>query len=80
MVRLAIGVEQAETFDEIAHPFGGPFDLFCWTVNHVSRLRGGLKRGDVIITGSYCGIVSIRDPQAFVATFADYGDVILNVL
>lgn len=79
-VRLAIGSGQDGAFEGVAHPFGAPFDLFCWTVNHVARQRGGLKRGDVIITGSYCGIVEIRDPQRFVATFADYGDVCLTVL
>ncbi|MGO4834621.1 hypothetical protein AB4144_20420, partial [Rhizobiaceae sp. 2RAB30] len=78
-VRLATGSRRSDDFDSVAHPFGAPFDLFCWTVNHVSRLRGGLRRGDVIITGSYCGIVEIRDPQCFVATFADYGTVSLNV-
>lgn len=61
------------------HPFGAPLDLFCWTVNHVSRHRGGLERGDVIITGSYCGIVEIGIAQRFVASFADYGEVSLSV-
>lgn len=78
-VRLAIGSGRTGAFDEAVHPFGEPFDLFHWTVDHVSRQRGGLKRGDVIITGSYCGIVELRDPQRFVAAFADYGEVCLNV-
>lgn len=78
-VRLAVGPERAGAFEEAAHPFGEPLDLFCRAVDHVARRRGGLKRGDVIITGSYCGIVEIRDPQRFVATFADYGEVCLAV-
>lgn len=79
-IRLAIGAEKSDDFPAVSHPFGEPFDLFCWTVNHVAAHRGGLKQGDVIITGSYCGIVEIRSPQGFVAAFADYGDVRLNVL
>ena len=78
-VHLAIGAETADEFHDVAHPFGSPFDLFWWTVNHVASKRGGLRQGDVIITGSYCGIVEIHAPQEFVATFADYGTLRLNV-
>jgi len=79
-VRLAVGAGHNAATGEVSHPFGEPFELFCWTVNHVSRLRGGLKRGEVIITGSYCGIIEIRDPQRFVATFAEFGRAVLDVL
>lgn len=77
--RLVVGSSGQDIFDEVPHPFGEPFDLFCWTVNHVSRQRGGLKRGQVIITGSYCGIVDVSSPQRFVAAFADYGSVSVQV-
>lgn len=79
-VRLAIGPTDKEAFNLFAHPFGKPLDLLCWTINHVSQRRGGLKRGDVIITGSYCGVVEIHAPQSFVAAFANFGKVSLEVL
>jgi 2-keto-4-pentenoate hydratase len=64
----------------VAHPFGNPFDLFCWTVDHVSRHRGGLRRGNVVITGSYCGVVALADAQRFTATFPEYGVVSVDVV
>lgn len=78
-VRLAVGSQEEAAFDMAAHPFGAPFDLFCWTVDRVARHRGGLRRGDVIITGSYCGIVEIRAPGRFTAAFADFGAVCVDV-
>lgn len=75
-VRLSVGGQEAAP---VAHPFGAPFELFCWTVGHVVRERGGLRRGDVIITGSYCGIVEVGAPQRFVAAFEGFGAVSLDV-
>lgn len=79
-VRLTIDPAQRDAFDLVSHPFGEPLDLFCWMINHVSQQRGGLKRGDVIITGSYCGLAEIHAPQCFIAAFADFGEVSLKVL
>lgn len=78
-VRLVIGTGKLGSPDVMRHPFGGPFDLFCWTVNHVARSRGGLRRGDVIITGSYCGIVKLPSPGMFQADFEGIGSVALDV-
>lgn len=75
-VELAVGAAAART---VPHPFGDPLGLLCWTVNHVARHRGGLKRGDVVITGSYCGIVAVAGPQHFRASFTGYGDVSVTV-
>lgn len=79
-VRLALDAGGEAGFEARTHPFGAPFDLFCWTVEHVALRRGGLRRGDVVITGSYCGIVELRRPQRFTATFAGYGSVSVDVV
>jgi 2-keto-4-pentenoate hydratase len=78
-VRLVIGTGKLASPDVMRHPFGGPFDLFCWTVNHVARSRGGLRSGDVIITGSYCGIVELPSAAVFQAIFEGIGSVAVNV-
>lgn len=78
-VRLVIGTGKLASPDVMRHPFGGPFDLFCWTVNHVCQSRGGLGRGDVIITGSYCGIVELPAPGMFKAVFEGIGAVAVDV-
>lgn len=79
-VHLAIGPAHRGAFNLAAQPFGNPSDPFCWMINHVSQQRGGLSHGDVIITDSYCGLVEVCTPQYFVAAFANYGEVSLNVL
>lgn len=78
VVRLTLGPDGEERAAD--HPFGAPFELLCWTLDHVARCRGGLRRGDVVITGSYCGIVELRAPQRFTATFAGYGAVSVDVI
>lgn len=78
-VMLTIETGEEKTTGERAHPFGDPLDLFCWTLNHVCRHRSGLRKGDVVITGSYCGIVEIIEPRPFRATFAGFGNVGLDV-
>jgi 2-keto-4-pentenoate hydratase len=79
-VSLAINADGSQPPTDAAHPFGDPLDLFCWVVRHVSRHRGGLRRGDVVITGSYCGIINLGSPQHFTATFPEYGAVSVNVI
>jgi 2-keto-4-pentenoate hydratase len=79
-VSLAINADGSQPPTDAAHPFGDPLDLFCWVVRHVSRHRGGLRRGDVVITGSYCGIINLESPQHFTATFPEYGAVSVNVV
>lgn len=78
-VRLVIGTGKLASPDVMRHPFGAPFDLFCWTVNHVTQSRGAMRRGDVIITGSYCGIVELPVQGMFQAIFEGIGAVAVDV-
>ncbi len=64
---------------EAKHPFGDPLELLTWTVNHVAAKRGGLSKGDVIITGSYCGILDVSESGLFLAAFNGFAPVSLQV-
>ena len=68
------------TSQEVRHPFGDPADLLQWMVNHAAHERGGLKRGQVVITGSYCGILALSGPGACRVEFDDVGCVKINLL
>jgi len=37
------------------HPAGDPVHLVQWTANHVASRTGGLRRGDIVTTGSLQG-------------------------
>jgi 2-keto-4-pentenoate hydratase len=53
---------------------GHPFRLLAWLANHVARRHEGLRRGDIVTTGSWSGL-RFAEPNAHVlARFAGIGD------
>lgn len=53
---------------------GDPFRLLAWLANHVAGRRGGLRRGDVVTTGSWSGL-RFAEPGAHVtARFEHIGE------
>jgi 2-keto-4-pentenoate hydratase len=55
------------------HPAGDPVTLVVWTANHVMTRTGGLKRGDVVTTGSLDGATPIGPGGKGIATYGDFG-------
>ncbi len=54
------------------HPDGHPFKPLYWLANHLAGKRDfPLRAGDVVTTGSYCGVLDV--PYDTPLTFA-YGD------
>lgn len=78
-VPLAIGFAGERRASTAAHPFGDPLGLFCWTVNAVTGRGIAMARGEVVITGSFCGIVEVPAGTRFTATFPQHGEVSINV-
>lgn len=76
---LVIDVAGERRTSTAAHPFGDPLGLFRWTVNMVTGRGIPMRKGDVIINGSFCGIVDVPAGARFSARFAQHGDVSLNV-
>jgi 2-keto-4-pentenoate hydratase len=57
-----------------SNPAGDPLRLLAWLANHVAGRRGGLRRGDVVTTGSWSGL-RFAEPRARVrARFAGIGE------
>lgn len=55
------------------HPDGHPFKPLYWLANHLAEKRDfPLRAGDVVTTGSYCGVLDL--PYDTPLTFA-YGDL-----
>jgi 2-keto-4-pentenoate hydratase len=57
------------------HPAGDPVKLVVWTANHLMARTGGLKRGDVVTTGSLDGATPVGPGSRGVATYGDFGRV-----
>lgn len=39
------------------HPAGEPLAAMRWLIKHAASRYGGLRRGDIVTTGAWCGIV-----------------------
>lgn len=57
------------------HPAEDPVTLVVWTANHLMTRTGGLKRGDVVTTGSLQGATPIGPGGTAVATYGAFGRV-----
>ena len=57
------------------HPAGDPVKLVVWTANHLATRTGGLKRGDVVTTGSLDGATPVGPGSRGVATYGAFGRV-----
>ena len=57
------------------HPAGDPVKLVVWTANHLMARTGGLKRGDVVTTGSLDGATPVGPGAKAVGTYGAFGRV-----
>ena len=60
------------------NPAGHPFRLLAWLANHAAARRGGLRRGDVVTTGSWSGLRFAGRHARVRASFAGVGDVAVS--
>lgn len=71
-VRLTIDGELVVA-GEGGNAAGDPLRLLCWLVGHCRRERGGLRRGDVVTTGTFTGLRFIEGPAEVLAEFPGIG-------
>lgn len=55
------------------HPDGHPLRPLLWLANHLASLGRGLIAGQVVTTGSYCGVVDVSLDTPLVIAFGDFG-------
>jgi len=74
MVRLDIdGAQIVEA--QGSNPAGGLFRLLAWLANHVAARCGGLRRGEVVTTGSWTGMRFVASGAYVAANFSGIGQV-----
>lgn len=54
------------------HPLGDPRVLLPWWLRHAAR-RGGVRAGDIVTTGSWCGLVPVVNGTTVEARFDGIG-------
>nr|WP_067287241.1 fumarylacetoacetate hydrolase family protein [Marinobacterium profundum] len=59
---------------EGAHSVGDPMHLVHWTVNHLAGRTGGFRKGDVVTTGSWTGMVFVEPGAEVVGRFEGVGE------
>src|ERR1700686_3971768 len=55
------------------HPDGHPLRPLVWLANHLASSGAGLTAGQVVTTGSYCGMVDVPLDTPLVVAFGDFG-------
>jgi 2-keto-4-pentenoate hydratase len=61
-----------------SHPMGDPRPLVTWIINHCAGRNGGIKAGDVVITGSWTGLEFIEPGSHVVARFPGIGEATVS--
>ena len=60
------------------HPLGDPLALLPWLAEHAAARGWPLQAGDLVATGSWCGMRELSPGSRVVARFADVGEVVLQ--
>jgi hypothetical protein len=55
-----------------SHPDGHPLRPLLWLANHLAAQGTGLSAGDVVTTGSYCGMLDVPLDTPLVVGFSDF--------
>jgi len=55
------------------HPDGHPLRPLVWLANHLASRGTGSTAGEVVTTGSYCGMVDVPLDTPMVIAFGDFG-------
>ncbi|MCP8688096.1 2-keto-4-pentenoate hydratase [Marinobacterium sedimentorum] len=59
---------------EGAHSVGDPMHLVHWTVNHLTGRTGGFRKGDLVTTGTWTGMVFVEPGAEVVGRFEGVGE------
>ena len=61
------------------HPLGSPLGILPWAVEHCARRAGGLRRGDLLTTGSWTGMEFVAPGDRVLVRFPGIGEASLRI-
>ena len=62
------------------HPDGHPLRPLLWLANHLAARGEGLTAGQVVTTGSYCGVVDVPLDTPLVVSFGDFAKLPIQLV
>lgn len=62
-----------------SHPLGDPLSVMPWIAGHCARRTGGLKRGDLVTTGSWTGMEFLSPGDSVLVRFPGIGEAGLKI-
>lgn len=62
-----------------AHPLGNPLGIMPWAAAHCAQRAGGLKKGDIVTTGSWTGMEFVLPGDRVRVHFPGIGEASLNI-
>ena len=70
-LHVRVTINGAEVFNNpnAPHPAGRVLAPLMWLANDGARARGGLKAGEIVTCGSFCGAIPLKAPAEVVASF-----------
>jgi 2-keto-4-pentenoate hydratase len=71
--------ERASGSWEGKHPDGHPLRALHWLANYLAGRGTGLKRGEVVTTGSYHGLIQVPADTPLRMRFADLGNLDITI-
>jgi 2-keto-4-pentenoate hydratase len=61
------------------HALGSPVAILPWLAGHVAARADGLKKGDLVASGTWTGLHEARAGERIAARFARIGEISLGV-
>ena len=59
---------------------GSPFNVLEWSINHLSKYKKTINKGDIITTGTCTGITPVLPGDNIIADFYELGKIKLNIV
>jgi 2-keto-4-pentenoate hydratase len=74
-VRLRLNGAEAASGSSSDLVYGGPLGAVAWLANHSVLAGRGLKRGEIVMTGTCTGLTFIKPGDEATADYGDFGQV-----
>lgn len=76
---LSNATKKLDRWDDGKHPDGHPLRALHWLANYLSARNSGLRRGDVVTTGSYRGLLHLPSGVPLQMSFGTLDSIAITI-